>query len=113
LNSIPINTDEGELDQEVLDDMKNLIVRYEETKQELKILDEEKKELALDIKEFLKDNDVRNMSDEGWSTAHSQVKGKVSYDFKAMEEDGIDIEKYKSQGAPFEKLNTKLKIKKD
>ena len=56
-----------------------------------------------ELKPFLIDlGDDGNWSAHGLKFTHSQ--GKTSYDYKAMETDGVDINKYKKEGVPFYKI---------
>ena len=59
------------------------------------------------IKDFLHDNSTNGVTGPGWSIRWSTVKPRVSYDYKAMEADGIDLTKYEKPGNPSERLLVK------
>lgn len=62
------------------------------------------------IKEFLKTRNTRKMKGPTWSVTWYGQDGKISYDTKAMKADGIDMEKYEKEGAPFDVLRITPRI---
>lgn len=70
-----------------------------------------KTELREEIKQIMREADTRKTKDEDLGLSISWVwqKGKVTYDTKAMEADGIDLEPYKKEGDGFEKMTITVK----
>ena len=56
------------------------------------------------IKRFLHDHDVRSHKGDGWSVTWSTVKGRVTRDFDAIAEAGIDLSPYEKEGNASERL---------
>lgn len=56
------------------------------------------------LKDWLAENRTKKLGSENWSVSWYTNKGKKSLDQNAMRADGIDIEKYETQGAPYDVL---------
>lgn len=65
---------------------------------------EEHERVRQELREWLIANRHRRVSNENWSVSWSTNAGKPGLNTKAMEDDGIDLEKYKTRGAPFDVL---------
>jgi hypothetical protein len=59
------------------------------------------------IKEFLRENQIRRYTGEGWSVSWSSVKGREVVDIKAAEAAGIDLSPYRKVGDPADRLTIK------
>ena len=60
-----------------------------------------------DITEFLRANDVRRVTGEGWSVQWSPTKGRETVDLKAAEAAGLDLSPFKKVGEPGARLMIK------
>jgi hypothetical protein len=59
------------------------------------------------IKQFLREHGVRQHRGDGWSVSWAPVAGRQTLDAKALEKAGIDIEAYRKEGKPGERLIVK------
>jgi hypothetical protein len=59
------------------------------------------------IKQFLREHGVRQHRGDDWSVSWASVAGRASLDAKAMEAAGIDVEIYRKEGRPGERLIVK------
>lgn len=62
------------------------------------------REIKHEIKELLRNNNVRWTEVDGREVNWQSRKGKLSLDQKAMERDGIDLSKYQVEGDPYDVL---------
>ena len=56
------------------------------------------------IKTVLRQAGVRSHKADGWSVTWSTIKGRISIDQKALEASGVDLEPFKKEGGPSERL---------
>jgi hypothetical protein len=61
------------------------------------------------IKEFLTAHKIRRYHNDEFSVAWSSAKGRVSIDIAAAEAAGIDLDPYRKEGDPGERLTVKVK----
>lgn len=96
-------------DKKVLDTVFDLVQKERLLDEKIKNLQAEQKDLRTEIKEELTTSNSRKMSDDRFSVSWTFQGGRTSYDYKAMEKDGIDLEPYANEGAGFEKMTITLK----
>lgn len=88
-----------------LDNVKPLLAEYAHINAQKKELEARLKELDQQVRPVLAD--IGEVVVAGFSFTCMSMPGRKTLDQKAMEADGIDLEKYRKQGAPF----TQLKVK--
>lgn len=101
----------NKLDTDETDRLYELAVLEREADADEKEAKERKSKLREEIKEIMRDADTRKAKDEelGFSVSWVWQAGRVSYDTKAMEADGIDLTPYKKEGEGFEKMTITVK----
>jgi len=111
LDNMPEADSEGDVHDEDVLDFSTYVSDYKAA-QASKADNERAMKIAQErIKEILTENRVRKapLPNDGGSVSWSQVKGKKTLDKDAMEEDGIDLEKYMKTGQPYDRLNINVK----
>jgi hypothetical protein len=89
-----------------------LVAIYLQKKAEAEAAEKAQKLASQAIKDFLMSRNVRKLTSPDWSATWYPSDGKKTYDINAMSADGIDVEPYEKQGAPFDVLRiTPKKIK--
>lgn len=104
-----IPDDNGKVDEKAMEEMARLVAVQQDLGAKKKAAETKHKQANEDIKEFLRDNEVNRITGENWSTSYGKIDGRVTYDTKAMLEDGFDLNKYKKVGAAYDKLNVRSK----
>jgi hypothetical protein len=81
-----------------------LVVEYLALKDAKDDAEKRFKEIGQKIKDRLLDRKKNKIKSDAWGITWSTVKGKKTYDTKAMQDDGIDLSAYEREGLPFDKL---------
>lgn len=91
--------------------MAELVEKEQEAKERQRQAEMEVEQIRLDMKDFLKKLNSKNLKaqDGSWGVTYSVQKGRTSLDKEAMVEDGIDLTKYEKIGASFETLKVTTK----
>jgi hypothetical protein len=97
-----------DLDGEIRDRIYLLVKKEREKAQEEKWAKEEKEDLRARIKQALVEANTKRVNEDRYSVSWNFQKGRSTLDQSAMIADGIDPDKYKKQGAGFEKMTIKL-----
>lgn len=98
-------------DPKVVEEVAPLVDTFFAKKAAAEAADQELKNAAERVKEFLLDHRTRRVPGDDWSISWSIVKGKTSLDTDAMKEAGIDLAKFQKTGAAFERLTITRKAK--
>jgi hypothetical protein len=94
---------------EALKELHELVVQQRATRQRLNELEQTKGVIEADIAEMLKTLDTRTVKTSWGSVTTFGANAPPSYDFKQMEADGIDLDKYRKPGARGTRLNITFK----
>jgi hypothetical protein len=103
LGSIPEKDKDKKLPPEQEEIMIGLINNFYDISQEHKVLAAALERSKMDVREFLVDVGKRGVKTKG-GTVSWYTMSRSGLDKRAMEEDGIDLERYKTMGSPFEVL---------
>jgi hypothetical protein len=95
--------------QEVIDRLDVLTKRRTEFANAEKDAKKEKALAEAEIKEILRTNDTKSVSEDAFSISLSWSNGKKSLDTLALVADGIDLEKYQKEGNGYDTLRVKRK----
>lgn len=93
-----------------LDNMTHLVRELYEVDQQIKKLQDRKKELDAPLRQALSEGTAGgdiSLIVEDIQVELKHVKGSTTYDHKLMAEDGIDLEPYKKIGKPYTRLSLK------
>ena len=108
ISSIP-KLETGDVDDKLLAYMEATVLEYDEAKRAEEAASMAKKRAQESLKELLMDAKVRKAKVPGkWSVSWGEVQGRKSYDTKAMEADGIDLEPYEKYGNNFDRMNIRV-----
>ena len=109
----PLNLDEDDN----LSEYKDLLIECDKLKEESKAAEKNYKEKQEEVKQLLRDNNTKKAEgetqDQILKTSMAWIKGRKSYDFKSMKDDGINIEEYETEGNGYERLTITVKNKKE
>lgn len=89
-----------------------LAQQYLEAHEAEKAAKEAKSRCSEEIKRLLSAFGTKSVDTGDYKVTNSRMPGKASHDLQAMENDGIDVDKYRSEGAPFTRLSVKKKAAK-
>lgn len=97
-----------ELDPAVQETIREKAKEVVTLRKQAKKLEADKKAAEADLKTLLFDNDTTRAAQEGWSATVSKQNGRKSTDVDRIVEDtGIDLEDYQTEGNPFFVLRVK------
>ena len=112
-DSIPSHADsERQVTPETLEKIDPLVKKFFEAKKSKEEAERTFELAGEEIKNFLSGTNRRKMTGPTWSVTWFGQDGKSRLDTKAMEADGIDLEKYKKDGNPFDVLRVTPKLEK-
>jgi hypothetical protein len=106
---IPYDNSNPSLDEDDIDALEALI-RLERASSDA--IDDISVELAArkqSIKDFLREHGIRRYHTDEWSVAWSSSKGRVTVDAAMAEAAGIDLEPFRKEGQPGDRLIVKVK----
>jgi hypothetical protein len=98
-----------ESDSELVAALQDKVNRRKELALTLKKVTASKAQLEEEIKDELRKAHQRSAKTADWTVSYSSSGGKEKLNIEAMEADGIDLEKYKDKGDPFEILRITFK----
>lgn len=98
------------LDTEKQEKLYNLTAKVQAYRDEMKRIETEKKKAETELKDTMFAIGTTRAAGEGWSASVSQNAGRKSLDkAKLVEELGIDLEDFQTEGNPYFVLRTKVK----
>ena len=98
----------SEIDQSILDAIYDLVVQEREADEHEKGWKEDKDRLRANIKQMMADVETKLVSDERYTVRWTFQAGRKTLDKPALEQSGVDLSKFETQGAGFEKMTIKL-----
>lgn len=103
-----IPNSESDVEDKIIKTMNAIIKKRNDLNQKHKDAEAAYKQANEEVKEFLRDNDVKRMVGDNWRVSYSAVKGRTTYDHKAMIKDGMDLSSYEKVGAGYDKLTVTI-----
>ena len=101
-DSIPSREEDEQSTPETIAEMDRRVKMFLEAKSRKEAAEKDVEETKQHVREMLKSRNTRKMRSEEWSVSWYSQDGRKTVDTKAMRADGIDLEPYEKEGAPFD-----------